>query len=172
MKRIFLTPPPPCSAGGESAFPPLRVSNAVVDSLTVGFALGAALGDVGAEHRPDPRVGGEAPGELLAIWIPAVVLAQVSGKHKTSAVVPCNRTGVGPSRRYSLAGVGLRCECVVMGILRVPALTRESCRRYVHSPSVAPSSALVTLARFRHITFRGSICERAGRHLRWSTSSL
>lgn len=61
------------------------MSNAVVDSLTLGFVLGAALGDVGAEHRADPWVGGEAPGELLAIWIPTVVLSQVSAKHKASA---------------------------------------------------------------------------------------
>lgn len=84
----------------------------------------------------------------------------------------CDRTGVGTSRRHSLAGVGLRCERVVMGVLRVPALTRESCRRYVHGPPVAPSSALVTLARFHHVTLRGRICERAGGHLRCSDSSL
>lgn len=60
----------------------------VVDPLTVGLILGAALRDVGAEHHPDSGVHGEAPGELLAIWIPTVVLSQVSGKQKKSVGYP------------------------------------------------------------------------------------
>lgn len=52
--------------------------------LTVGLILGAALRDVGAEHGADSWVRGEAPGELLAVWVPAVVLSQVSGKQEES----------------------------------------------------------------------------------------
>lgn len=58
----------------------------VVDPLTVGLILSATLRDVGAEHHADSGVHGEAPGEFLAIWIPTVVLSQVSGKQKKKSV--------------------------------------------------------------------------------------
>lgn len=53
-----------------------------MDPLTVGLILGAAKRDVGAEHHTDSGVHGEAPGEFLAVWIPTVVLSQVSGKQE------------------------------------------------------------------------------------------
>lgn len=59
---------------------------AFVDPLTVGLVLSAALRDVGAEHHADSGVCGEAPGKFLAIWIPTVVLSQVSGKQKKSVI--------------------------------------------------------------------------------------
>lgn len=135
--------------------------------LTVGLILGAALRDVGAEHGADPRVRGEAPGELLAVWVPAVVLSQVSGK-QTKSRAAVGRSGVLglPRRPDSLAGVSLGCEGVVVGVLRVPALTRQSCRCCVYGPSVAPSFALVALCRLHHVTFRGVLCGRVAIHLR------
>lgn len=65
---------------------PFSVSDAVVDPLTVGLVLGAALRDVGAEHHPDSGVHGEAPGELLAVWIPTVVLSQVSAETEEEVI--------------------------------------------------------------------------------------
>lgn len=59
-----------------------------------------------------------------------------------------------------LAGVGLRCERVVMGILGVPPLAGEACWCCVYGPPVSPSFALVTLGCFHHVTFRGGFCER------------
>lgn len=74
-------------------------------TLTVGLILGAALRDVGAEHHADSGVRGEAPGEFLAIWIPTVVLSQVSGKQKKSVGYPLEaRTGVGASGGWIYAG--------------------------------------------------------------------
>lgn len=140
----------------------LNVSDEAVGSLTAGLVLGAALRDVGAEHRADSWVHREAPGGFLAIWIPTVVFSQVSGKHRESHPVicyKCMQVGVRADaclmwESDSLAGVGLRYECVVMGILRVPALAAESSGHQIHCPSVTLSSALVTLGRFHHITFR------------------
>lgn len=61
----------------------------------------------------------------------------------------------------SLAEVGLREECVVMGILGVPALACESGRCHVHGPPVTFPSALITLSCFHNITFGRRFCERA-----------
>lgn len=56
-----------------------------VESLTTDrLGLGAALGNVGAEHCADSWVHSEAPGEFLAIWIATVVFSQVPGKHRES----------------------------------------------------------------------------------------
>lgn len=79
------------------------MSNAVVDSLTIGLILGATLRDVGAEHHADSWVCCETPGKFLTIWIPTVVLAQVSGKQKKSA-------GVGRSGGSVYAGGPLTCR--------------------------------------------------------------
>lgn len=59
----------------------------------------------------------------------------------------------------SLAGVGLRCERVVVGILGVPPLASEARWGCVYGPSVSLSSALVTFGCFHHVTFGVGICE-------------
>lgn len=53
--------------------------------LTIGFTLGAALRDVGAEHGAHSRVRCEAPGEFLAIWIPTEVFPQVPAQQGKSS---------------------------------------------------------------------------------------
>lgn len=141
-----------------------------MDPLTVGLILGAALRDVGAEHHTDSGVHGEAPGELLAVWIPTVVLSQVSAKQKkksfnsptVSAGVPAwdRAEAWFPPVADSLAGVGLRCERVVVGILGVPPLAGEARWGRVYGPSVRLSSALVTFGCFHHVTFGVGVCER------------
>jgi len=68
----------------------LSVSKAVRSLTTDRTVLGAALRDIGAEHCADPRVCSEAPGEFLTIWIPAVVLSQVPGKHRETLLVICS----------------------------------------------------------------------------------
>lgn len=148
---------------------PFSVSDAVVDPLTVGLVLGAALRDVGAEHHPDSGVHGEAPGELLAVWIPTVVLSQVSGKQKRKSFSSptVSAYGCGAERQAwfppvadSLAGVGLRCERVVVGILGVPPLAGEARWGRVYGPSVSLSSALVTFGCFHHVAFGVGVCKR------------
>lgn len=59
-----------------------------VEPLTTDrLVVGAALGDVGAEHHGDSWVCSEAPGGILTIWIPTVVLSQVPGKHRVNLSV-------------------------------------------------------------------------------------
>lgn len=129
--------------------------------------MGAALRDVVAGHGADSWVRCEAPWELLAIWIPTVVFSQVPGKHGESRPVICSDISAcrwvseWMCESDSLAGVGLRYECVVMGILRVPALADEPGGYHVHCPPITLSSALVTLGCFHHITFRRCFCEIA-----------
>lgn len=60
----------------------------------------------------------------------------------------------------SLAGVGLRCERVVVGILGVPPLAGEARWGGVYGPSVSLTSALVTFGCFHHVTFGVGVCER------------
>lgn len=157
-----------------SFFAVLNVSDKAVESLTAGLVLGAALRDVGAQHRADSWVRREAPGGFLAIWIPTVVFSQVSGKHRKNHPVicyKCMQVGVRVDaclmwESDSLAGVGLRYECVVMGILRVPALAAESSGHQIYCPSVTLSSALVTLGRFHHITFRRRFWKRVKQYFK------
>lgn len=72
----------------------------------------------------------------------------------------------------SLAGVGLRYECVVMGILWVPALASESRGCYIDCPSITFSSAPVTLGCFHHAAFWGRFCKRAKRWSLYQTAYL
>lgn len=67
------------------------------------------------------------------------------------------------SQSDSLAGVGLRYERVVVGILRVPALAGDSRGRDVGCAPVAFAAALVALSCFRHAALRGRLCGRAVR---------
>lgn len=59
----------------------------ILESLTVGIGLGAALRDVGAEHRAHSGVRSEAPREFSAIWIPTVVFSQVPGNTKSRPAI-------------------------------------------------------------------------------------
>lgn len=65
--------------------------------------------------------------------------------------------------RDSLAGVGLRKERVVVGILRVPALAGDSRGRAIDCAPVTFAAALVALGCFRHTAHGGRLCGTAGR---------
>ena len=59
------------------------VQMSVAVSLTIVSlcALDTTLRDVGAEHHADSGVSGEAPWVILSIWVPTIVLFQVSAEH-------------------------------------------------------------------------------------------
>lgn len=61
----------------------------------------------------------------------------------------------------SLAGVGLRSERVVVGILRVPVLAGDSRGRDIDLAPVAFAAALVAVGCFRHAAPWGGFCRVA-----------
>lgn len=145
------------------------MSNKTAKSLTaVRPVVGVTPRDVGAEHCADSWVWSETPREFLAIWIPTIVLSQVPRKQRMSSCnllrwkFPLVDGWVCLLMRVSdsLARVSLRHKCVVMGILRIPALAHDSTGGHVYCPPVTLSSALVTFGCFHHRTLRRFFCKR------------
>ena len=58
----------------------------------------------------------------------------------------------------SLAGVVLRCEAVIMGVLGVPPLAGQAIGGHVHSAPVTLPPALGARGGLHHITLSGDVC--------------
>lgn len=128
--------------------------------------LSITPGDVSAVGNPLIRVRGEAPWVIFPIGITAVVLPQVSVTHTQTTIEMMEPIGRGfdtlsfyfcfrrsslwpplqdtRTRRYSLASEVLWQEGVVMGELRIPALTCHSLWSHIHRATVICARPLET----------------------------